>query len=160
MARSCWVPSGERVHLDSLGMASPQRVHVTHTFTSDPATVFDKLSEHENLGPVFGAKITRVNDGTTSRNGVGSTRKLKIGPLPAFEETTTVSEPHALIEYTITKGSPLKNHWGKQVLTPTAAGGTTLDYTIGFDLAVPGAAPVVGKVLTGAITKGLPKLCP
>lgn len=146
--------------VDSLGMASPQRVHVTHTFASDPATVFDKLSEHENLGQVFGAKITRVNDGSTSRNGVGSTRRLKIGPLPAFEETTTTSEPHALIEYTITKGSPLKDHWGRQVLTPTADGGTTLDYTIGFDMPVPFAAPVVGKVLTGAITKGLPKLCP
>jgi hypothetical protein len=139
-------------------MATPQRVHVTHTFTSDPATVFEKLSEHENLGPVLGAKITRVKDGDTSRNGVGSTRSLKIGPLPAFHETTTVSEPHALIEYKISKGSPLKGHWGRQILTPTSDGGTQLDYTIGFDMAVPGAANVVGKVLQASITKGLPKL--
>jgi hypothetical protein len=141
-------------------MASSQRVHVTHTFTSDPVTVFDKLSEHENLGPVFGAKISRVNDGDTSRNGVGSTRRLKIGPLPGFEETTTVSEPHTRIEYNITKGSPLKGHWGKQVLAPTADGGTKLDYTIGFEAPVPGMAALVGKILTGAIKKGLPKLCP
>jgi hypothetical protein len=86
-------------------MATPQRVHVTHTYTSDPATVFEKLSEHENLGPVFGAKITRVRDGDTSRNGPGSTRRLKIGPLPAFEETTTVSEPNTLIEYKISTGT-------------------------------------------------------
>ena len=141
-------------------MAAPQRVQVTHTFTSDPATVFDKLAEHENLGPVFGAKIKRINDGDTSRNGVGSTRSLKIGPLPAFQETTTVAEPHSLIEYKITQGSPLKGHWGKQQLSPTADGGTRLDYTIGFDAAVPGMAAVVAKVLTGAISKGLPKLCP
>jgi hypothetical protein len=141
-------------------MAAPQRVHVTHTFTSDPVTVFDKLSEHENLGPVFMAKIRRVKDGETSRNGVGSTRSLKIGPLPAFHETTTLSEPHSLIEYEITQGSPLTGHWGRQVLTPAADGGTTLDYTIGYDMAVPGAATVVGKILTGAISKGLPKLCP
>ena len=139
-------------------MTSPQRVHVVHTFTSDPATVFDALSEHENLGPVFGAKIARVSDGGSSRNGVGSTRRLKIGPLPAFEETTTVSEPHTVIEYRITKGTPLKGHWGKQVLTPTVDGGTTLDYTIGFDLPVPGAAALVGKVLTAGISKGLGKL--
>lgn len=139
-------------------MTSPQRVHVTHTFTSDPATVFAKLSEHENLGPVFGAKITRVKDGDTSRNGVGSTRRLKIGPLPAFEETTTVSEPDTLIEYKITKGGPLRGHWGTQKLSPTASGGTQLDYTIGFDAPVPGMAALVGKILTGAITKGLPKL--
>lgn len=139
-------------------MATPQRVHVTHTYKSDPATVFEKLSEHENLAELFGAKITRVCDGDTSRNGVGSTRSLKVGPLPAFEETVTASEPNTLIEYRITKGGRLKGHWGKQVLTPAAGGGTTLDYTIGFDAPVPGMAATVAKVLTGTITKGLPKL--
>ena len=34
---------------------APVRVNVTHTYTSDPKTVFEALSEHENLGPVFGA---------------------------------------------------------------------------------------------------------
>ena len=70
-------------------MTTPQRVNITHEFKSDPQTVFDKLAEHENLGPVFGANITRVSDGATSRNGIGSVRRLKIGPLQAFEETTT-----------------------------------------------------------------------
>ena len=141
-------------------MATPQRVHVVHTFTSDPATVFAKLAEHENLGPLFSAKITRVKDGDTSRNGPGSTRRLKIGPLPAFEETTTIAEPHSLIEYRITKGSPLTGHWGRQILTPTADGGTQLDYTIGFDMAVPGAARVVGPILQAAISRGIGKLTP
>ncbi len=141
-------------------MTSPQRVHVTQTYTSAPAVVFAKLSEHENLGPVFGAKVTRVRDGETSRNGVGSTRRLKIGPLPGFEETTTKAEPDTLIEYAISKGGPLRGHWGVQRLTPTADGGTLLDYSIGFDMPVPGAAAVVGKVLTGALKRGLPKLTP
>lgn len=141
-------------------MATPQRVHVVHTFTSDPATVFEKLSEHENLGPVLGAKITRVRDGDTSRNGVGSTRSVKIGPLPALHETTTVSEPHTLIEYAITKGGPLKGHWGRQILTPTADGGTQLDYTIGFDMAVPGVASLVGKIIGATIAKGVGRLTP
>ena len=139
-------------------MTTPQRVHITHEFKSDPQTVFDKLAEHENLGPVFGANITRVSDGATSRNGIGSVRRLKIGPLPAFEETTTSAEPNTLIEYKITKGSPLRGHWGRQELTPTAGGGTRLSYTIGFDSAIPGLAALVGKVLASAITKGLPKL--
>lgn len=133
---------------------------MTHTFSSDPATVFDALAEHENLATVFGAKIDRVRDGDTSRNGVGSTRRLKVGPLPAFEETTTVSEPNSLIEYAITKGGPLRGHWGIQRLTPTADGGTHLDYSIGFDAPVPGMAAVVGKVLSLAISRGLPSLVP
>lgn len=139
-------------------MASPQRVHVTHTFRSDPATVFAALSEHENLGAVFGAKITRVCDGESTRNGVGSTRRLKVGPLPAFEETVTAAEPNDLIEYRISKGGPLKAHWGEQRLTPTDDGGTRLDYRIGFNAPAPGMAAVVGKVLTMRISQGLPKL--
>ncbi len=139
-------------------MASPQRVHITHEFKSDPQTVFEKLAEHENLGKVFGARVTRVSDGTTSRNGVGSVRRLKIGPLPAFEETTTTAQPNTLIEYRITKGSPLKGHWGRQELTPTASGGTRLNYTIGFDAPIPGLAALVGKVLETAIKTGIPKL--
>ncbi|TDZ90699.1 Polyketide cyclase / dehydrase and lipid transport [Mycobacteroides salmoniphilum] len=144
--------------LPSEPMTTQQRVHITHEFKSDPQTVFNKLAEHENLGPVFGANVTRVSDGTSTRNGAGSVRRLKVGPLPAFEETTTTAQPNTLIEYKITKGSPLRGHWGRQELTPTASGGTTLDYTIGFDSAIPGLAVLVGKVLTSTIAKGLPKL--
>jgi uncharacterized protein YndB with AHSA1/START domain len=139
-------------------MPTPQRVHVTHTYSSDPATVFEKLSDHDNLGPVFGTKVTRIKDGDTSRNGVGSARRLKIGPLSSFVETTTKAEPNSLIEYRITKGGPMRGHWAVQRLTPTADGGTTLDYTIGYDMAVPGVAGLVAKVITASLKRGLPKL--
>ena len=140
---------------------APIRVNVTHTYTSDPKTVFEALSEHENLGPVFGAKITRLRDGDSDRNGVGSARKLNIGPLPAITETVVVSEPNTLIEYKITKGGfPLKDHHGVQRLTPTADGGTKLDYTIAFNTVIPGMAGVVEKQLTAALSKGLPRLVP
>ncbi|MBY4130674.1 SRPBCC family protein [Rhodococcus fascians] len=139
-------------------MPTPTRVHVIHRFSSSPEVVFAALSEHENLGPLFMAQIKRVRDGDIARNGVGSTRSLKLGPLPAFEETTTVSEPNTLIEYRITKGGPLRGHWGVQKLTPTTEGGTELDYTIGFDAPVPGLAAIVGKALTSSISKNLPRL--
>lgn len=139
-------------------MPATQRVHVTHTFRSDPVTVHAALAEHENLTAIFPATITRVRDGADSRNGVGSTRRLKIGPLPAFEETVTRSEPGELIEYRISKGSPLQDHLGVQVLTPTTDGGTQLDYTIFFDAAVPGLAAVVGAAITRSVKAGLPKL--
>ena len=139
-------------------MPTPQRVHVTHTYRSDPATVFETLSEHEKLSPMMGAKVTRVRDGDASRNGVGSTRRVKIGLLPAFDETVTAAEPHALIEYEISKGTPLKGHWGVQRLTATPEGGTELDYRIGFDAPVPGMAAVVGKVIQAQLTRGLGKL--
>ena len=71
-----------------------------------------------------------------------------------------VSEPDERIEYEITQGSPLKGHRGIQVLTPTADGGTHLDYTIHFDAPVPGVAAAVAKVLTQKINANLPKLVP
>lgn len=140
---------------------APIRVNVSHTYTSDPKTVFEALSEHENLGPIFGAKVDRKSDGDATRNGVGSSRTLKIGPTPPITETVVVSEPNTHIEYTITKGGfPLKNHYGVQRLTPTPDGGTKLDYTIAFDTVIPGIAGLVAKQLTTTLSKGLPKLVP
>ena len=59
------------------------RVHVSHDFAKPPERVFAYLAEHENLGPLFGAEVTRVRDGDTERNGVNSVRKLKVGPAAA-----------------------------------------------------------------------------
>ena len=62
-------------------------LHVTHDFAKPVGPVFEHLSEHENLGGLFGAKVQRLNDGDTDRNGVGSRRRLQVGPTPPFEET-------------------------------------------------------------------------
>jgi hypothetical protein len=140
---------------------APVRVNVSVTYKSDPKTVFDALSEHENLGPVFGAVVKRKGDGDSSRNGVGSSRTVKVGPMPPITETVVVAEPHSHIEYKITKGGfPLKDHHGVQRLTPTADGGTKLDYTIAFNTVIPGLAGPVAKQLTAALSKGLPRLVP
>lgn len=139
-------------------MPAAERVRVVHLFTSDPATVFAALSEHENLGAAFGARITRLRDGDTDRNGVGSARTLKVGPLPSFVETVTTFEPDRLIEYEITEGSPLQGHWGRQEFSPNAGGGTRLEYTIGFDAKVPGMAAVVAAGLRRSLAKGLPTI--
>lgn len=142
-------------------MTAPVRVRVVHRFASDPAAVFAALGEHENLGKIFAPfKITRLNDGTTSRNGAGSARTLRLGPV-AFVETVTNAVPDELIEYAITSGvTPLRGHWGKQVLTTTADGGTELTYTIGFNAVVPGLAAAIGTGLSNGIKRGLPKLVP
>ncbi|NLV56336.1 MAG: SRPBCC family protein [Acidimicrobiales bacterium] len=139
-------------------MPATERVRIVHRFRSDPATVFAALGEHENLGAAFGAKITRLRDGDTHRNGVGSARTLKVGPLPGFVETVTTYEEPTLIEYEITEGSPLVGHWGRQEFSPTGDGGTRLEYTIGFDAKVPGLAAIVAAGLKRNIRRGLPSI--
>ena len=131
------------------------RVIVDKDFSLPPARVFAYLAEHENLEPVFGAKITRLDDGTDgTRNGVGSRRRLKLGPLPAFEETVTEIVPDQLIRYGITKGSPLKGHEGVMRFTPAGAG-THLHYESTFGAVVPGLDQLIALGLKRNIEKGL-----
>lgn len=136
-----------------------QRVIIDHDFQVPIERSFAYLAEHENLKPVLGAEITRLRDGTDGeRNGVGSVRRLKIGPLPPFEETVTEVVPNELIRYEITKGSPLKGHSGEMRFTPNPDGSSHLHWEISFSAAVPGVAFVVAKGLERNIPKGLEKV--
>jgi len=133
-------------------------VHVERQFAKGPEAIFAHLAEHENLAEVFGAKVARVRDGDDGeRNGVGSVRKLQIGPLPPFEETVTEFVPSERIVYRITKGSPLRGHVGTMTFAP-AGDGTSFVYDIRIASPIPGVAPLVCAVLTRSITRSLPKV--
>jgi uncharacterized protein YndB with AHSA1/START domain len=136
-----------------------QTVTIDRDFTLPPERVFTHLAEHENLEPLFGAKIKRLSDGDDgTRNGPGSSRQLRLGPLPPFVETTTEVVPNELIRYRITKGSPLRGHEGVMRFTPTAGGGTHLHYEITFGAAVPGVDRVVAAMLRRTVPRGLDKV--
>lgn len=135
-----------------------QRLVFEEDYSLPPERVFAYLAEHENLGPILGARITRLRDGTDGeRNGVGSVRRLKVGPLPPFEETVTEVEANELIRYRITKGSPLRAHSGEMRFTPNGTG-THLRYEIAFDTAVPGLDVLIAAGMRRSITKGLAKV--
>lgn len=132
-----------------------QLVAIDHDFAHAPQRVFAHLAEHENLSDVLGAQVTRLRDGTDGhRNGVGSVRRLKIGPLPPFEETVTEFVPGERIRYEITKGSPLRDHKGLMLFTPRGTG-THLCYEISFGAVVPGLDVVVKLALQRNIARGL-----
>lgn len=133
-------------------------VHVEHDFAKPPERIFAHLSEHENLAEVFGAKVKRLRDGEGERNGVGSMRELRVGPMPPFEETVTEFVPSQRIVYKITKGSPLKGHVGTMEFAPTPSGGTRFVYDIRIASAIPGLAPLVRASLTRSIERSLPSV--
>ncbi|MCW2498502.1 MAG: Polyketide cyclase / dehydrase and lipid transport [Frankiales bacterium] len=135
-------------------MSTPQTVNISHDFALPVERVYAYLAEHEHLGPLFGATITRLRDGDTSRNGAGSVRRLKVGPLPAFEETVTEAVDNTRIGYRISKGSPLRNHRGVMEFRPVGTG-CHLDYRIEFDSAVPGLGPLVRLGLERTLRRGL-----
>jgi uncharacterized protein YndB with AHSA1/START domain len=135
-----------------------QTVHVTHDFPQSVEQLFAYLAEHENMAPVFGAKITRLNDGTDgTRNGAGSARQMRLGPMPPFVETNVEVVPNELIRYRITKGGVLKDHEG--VLRFKSRGdGSHLDWTITFDGKVPGLGPLVKSKLTRDVSRAMERL--
>jgi uncharacterized protein YndB with AHSA1/START domain len=132
-----------------------QRVIVDHDFVLPPDRVFAYLSEHEHLGPLFGAKVRRLKDGDDgTRNGVGSKRSLQVGKLPPFEETVVEAVPNELIRYRITEGSPLRDHEGVMRFTPQGTG-THLHYEISFRGAVPGIDRLIKLGLERNVANGL-----
>lgn len=133
-----------------------QRVIIDHDFDVPVEPAFAYLAEHENLEPLLGAKVTRICDGSDgTRNGVGSARRMQIGPLPPFEETNTEVIPNELIRYRITKGTPLRDHSGEMRFTANPDGNAHLHYEISFGAAVPGVALIVAKALGRSIPRGL-----
>ncbi len=131
-----------------------QKVDITQDFALPVERVYAYLAEHEHLGPLFGAAITRVKDGDSSRNGAGSVRSLKIGLLPAFEETVVEAVDNTRLVYRITKGSPLRGHRGVMDFSSTAPG-SRLHYVIEFGSVVPGLDRLVKLGLERSVRKGL-----
>jgi uncharacterized protein YndB with AHSA1/START domain len=134
-------------------------VHIEHRFSKSPERIFAHLAEHENLAEVFGAKVTRLRDGDGGeRNGVGSVRQLRIGPLPPFEETVTEFVAGERIVYRITKGSPLRGHVGVMSFASDSGDGTAFVYDIRLASPIPGLALLVRAALTRSITQALGKV--
>ena len=132
-------------------------VKVEHHFAKPPERVFAYLAEHENLADMFGAKVTRLRDGESERNGVGSIRRLQVGPAPPFEETVTEFVPSERIVYKITKGSPMRGHVGVMTFAPEGEG-TRFDYDIRLASPIPGLAALVRMQLTRSIKQNLAKV--
>lgn len=147
-----------RLSLRKLSGVRAHHVHIEYDFAKPPERIFAHLAEHENLAEVFGAKITRLRDGEHGeRNGVGSARRLQLGPLPPFEETVTEFVPPERVVYRITKGSPLRGHVGVMSFAHVT-GGTRFVYDIRLASPIPGLALLVRAVLTRSIKRSLAKV--
>lgn len=124
------------------------RITLSHRSQLPLDELFATLSDHNRLGEVLGAPVKRIRDGQPDVNGVGSVRKIGVGPL-GVEETVTDVKPNASIEYRITRGGfPIRNHLG-QLVFAADGNGSRVDWTIEFDSAL----PVVGSVARVALGK-------
>ncbi|MDO6441015.1 SRPBCC family protein [Marinobacter sp. 2_MG-2023] len=133
----------------------------THTFEIDEtfniprSRVFALFADHHRFGKLLGAPVKRIKDSNQADpNGLGSVRKLGIGPV-GLEETITCFEPDLLIEYTITSFSPIRNHLGRIRFEDTPEGLTRVRYRISFDDLVPFTGRLVSAALENAIRRGV-----
>lgn len=135
-----------------------QKINIVENFPFPVENLFGYLEVHENLEALFfPLKVKTIKGGDEAKYGVGSTRSLFLSIIPPFEETVTKYKKNEFIEYKITKGSPLKDHYGVMKFTSTA-NGYQLNYTIQFDSSIPLLASIVKFGLEKGIVKGLKSL--
>ena len=137
-----------------------QNIKILQSFNAPAETIFSILTDHESFGQVINAKIKRVVDSQgENKNGIGSVRRIRAFPGVAFEETVTTFEPNQLMEYVISKGSPIKNHRGRMEFSDEQ-GQTRLTYTIDFEPKLPFflLGSIIKKALEKSIGDGLRRL--
>ena len=137
---------------------SQHSVRFTEHFNAAPTKVFPYFASHETFGAMAGGPVAaklkfirrvRLGKDIKHSDGEGSVRRIGYGPI-AFEETVRTSTPGKLIEYYISKGSPLKKHKGRIEFHADGTG-TRVDYLITFEPKVPGTGPLLKGVLYGMI---------
>ncbi|MEA3231156.1 MAG: SRPBCC family protein [Thermodesulfobacteriota bacterium] len=130
-----------------------QHIKITQLFNTPVDTIYNLLTDLESFGKVINANIKRVVDSQgENKNGLGSVRRVSVFPTPAFEETVVTFEPNQLMEYVVSRGSPIKNHKGRMEFTDEQ-GQTRLNYTINFEPKLPFL--FFGAILKKAIEKSI-----
>ncbi|WP_162818263.1 SRPBCC family protein [Aquirhabdus parva] len=132
-------------------------IEVTQNYQKPVETIFQTLSDHNQLGRVLGIPVKRVINGNDGVNGAGSVRRMGIWPL-TVEETVVAVEPNRSIDYRISRGgAPLKNHIGALVFDQTASGSQVI-WRIKYDSSLPFVGAVVQHVLKLGLRLGLKRL--
>ena len=130
-----------------------QHIQIRQLFNAPVDTLFDILTDHESFGQVINANIKRVVDSPgENKNGIGSVRRISVFPAPAFEETVVAFEQNKLMEYAVSKGSPIKNHKGRMEFSDEQ-GKTWLNYTIDFEPRLPFL--LFGSIIKSALEKSI-----
>jgi len=133
-------------------------VKIYQEFDAPAEVVWEAFSDHANLGKIMGTKMERIVESPEAGNpnGVGSVRLIHAGPT-SFEETVVKAEKPGCIEYKITRGTPLKHHYGKMAFKNLPGGRSSLDYTITIGSNIPFLGGLVKNMLQKGIGGGVAK---
>lgn len=136
---------------------SKQTIDFRLAFPCSVSVLYARLSDHERLGDFWPGKFVLIQPAPgPDKNGAGAVRRIRVAG-SSFEETVLRSIPNQLIEYTVSRGGPVKNHLGTMRFAAQGSG-CELHYTITFESKLPLAGPLIKFLLAGPIIGGLKKL--
>lgn len=135
-----------------------QQITITQSFNAPIETVFTALTDHNSFGKIANTKTSRIKDsGQDNLNGEGSIRRISPLPFFHFEETVVTFESNKLMEYVVSKGSPIKNHKGRMEFSEEN-GKTQLNYTIDFEPKIQFLGGILKGLIEAPLVKGLKAL--
>lgn len=118
--------------------------------------VWEALADHDAMGRWSAFSVERLERGATDPNGLGSLRRVRIGPL-AFDERVISWDPPHRYTYTIERGPLVRRHRGDVVLW-REGGRTRVRWAIQLELKLPGAGFPTGALLAHKIRTTLRRL--
>lgn len=136
-------------------------IQIKKEFNAPVAQVFELLSKHATYNIAFAPmQVVRIKDSTDPErlDGVGSVRRMGIGPIKPLQEQITLIEPNQRIEYKIIKNPLIKHHLGTLEFQQVADNKTLVTYRIELQVRVPFVSKVILAQLKTAIKIGLSKL--
>lgn len=136
-------------------------MQIKKEFNAPIETVFELLSKHATYNIAFAPiQVVRVKDSTDPErpDGVGSVRRLGLGPIKPLQEEITLLTPNQRIEYKIINNPLVKHHLGIIDFQPVDENKTLVTYTIEFQARAPFVSKLVLAQLKSAIKLGFSKL--
>ena len=136
-------------------------IQVKQEFDASLETVFELLSKHATYNQVFAPiQVERIKDAADPQrpDGVGSVRKMGIGPIKPLQEQITLLTVNERIEYQIIKNPLIKHHLGIIEFQSINSNKTLVTYTIELQARAPFVSKLILAQLKLAITLGFKKL--
>lgn len=136
-------------------------IQVKKKFEAPIQQVFDLLAKHATYNVAFAPiQVERVVDSKDPQrpDGLGSVRRMGIGPVKPLREKITLMQENQRIEYKIIQNPLIKHHLGIiefEALTPDS---TLVTYTIELQARVPFVSKLILAQLNSAIKLGFSKL--
>ena len=136
-------------------------IQVKKKFEAPIQQVFDLLAKHATYNVAFAPiQVERIIDSNDPQrpDGLGSVRRMGIGPVKPLREKITLMQENQRIEYKIIQNPLIKHHLGIiefEALTPDS---TLVTYTIELQARVPFVSKLILAQLNSAIKLGFSKL--